>query len=174
MRISVNAGHTKSGAGSGAVYKGFNEGEIVREVAAALIEKLKNDGHTVSNSTVDSARTQRAYLKEVCRLANNSGADLFISLHCNASARHSGHGVECWTWKGNRVPQAVKMCENMAELGFRNRGIKDGRGFYVVKNTTARAVLVELFFLDNYTDRALYLEHGVEKIAAAIAAACKE
>lgn len=174
MRISVNAGHTKSGSGSGAVYKGFNEGEIVREVAALLIEKLKADGHEVHNSTVDAAKTQKNYLKEVVRLANNSGADLFVSIHCNASARHSGHGVECWTWKGNRVPQALKICENMADLGFHNRGIKDGRGFYVVKNTTARAVLVELFFLDNYTDRALYLKHGAEKIAAAIAKACKE
>lgn len=173
MKISVNAGHTKSGAGSGAVYKGFNESEIVRDVTNELIKRLKKDGHTVYNSTVNSAPSQRAYLKEACRLANNSGAELFVSIHCNASARHNGHGVECWTWKGNKVPQAVKICENMAALGYHNRGIKDGRGLYVVKNTKAVAILVELFFLDNYTDRKLYLEHGADVIAAAIAAALK-
>ena len=173
MRISVNAGHTKSGAGSGATYKGFNEGEIARAVASALIKKLKKDGHTVYNSTVNSAPSQSAYLKEVCRLANNSRAELFVSIHCNASTGHKGHGVECWTWKGDKVPQAAKICGNMAALGFRNRGIKDGRGLYVVKHTKAVAVLVELFFLDNYTDRALYEKHGADVIGAAIAAALK-
>ena len=174
MKISVNAGHTKSGAGSGAAYKGFNEGEIARAVANALIKKLKKDGHAVYNSTVNAAPSQSAYLKEVCRLANSSGAELLISIHCNASAGHTGHGVECWTWKGENVPQAAQICGNMAKLGFRNRGIKDGRGLYVVKHTKAVAVLVELFFLDNYTDRALYLKHGADKIAAAIAEALKE
>ena len=57
----------------------------------------------------------------------------------------------------------------MAKLGYRNRGIKDGRNLYVVKNTTAKAILVELFFLDNYKDRKLYLELGADKIAQAIA-----
>ena len=57
----------------------------------------------------------------------------------------------------------------MAKLGFRNRGIKDGRSLYVVKNTTAKAILVELFFLDNYTDRKLYLDLGADKVAQAIA-----
>ena len=57
----------------------------------------------------------------------------------------------------------------MAKFGFRNRGIKDGRNLYVVKNTTAKAILVELFFLDNYRDRKLYLELGADKIAQAIA-----
>ena len=106
----------------------------------------------------------------MCDLANGSGAELVISLHCNASAAHTGHGVECWTYRGKRVQAAVKTCENLEALGFRNRGVKDGSSFYVVKHTRATCVLVELFFLDNEKDRALYKKHGAEKIAAAIAA----
>ena len=170
MRISINAGHTTAGAGSGASYKGFNEGAIVRAVAAALAAQLRKKGHTVSSSTVDCAFTQNAYLRKVCDLANASGAELVISLHCNASAAHTGHGVECWTYRGKRVQAAVKTCENLEALGFRNRGVKDGSSFYVVKHTKATCVLVELFFLDNAKDRALYKKHGAEKIAAAIAA----
>jgi len=41
----------------------------------------------------------------------------------------------------------------------------------VVKNTYAKAILVELFFLDNYTDRKRYLELGADKIATAISEA---
>ena len=170
MRISINAGHTKTGPGGGAVYDGFNEGAITRAVAKALTAELRKKGHTVHSSTVDAAASQNAYLRKVCNLANGSGAELVISLHCNASAAHTGHGVECWTWRGKRVQAAVNTCENLETLGFRNRGVKDGSSFYVVKHTKATAVLVELFFLDNPKDRALYKKHGPEKIAAAIAA----
>ena len=169
MKISVNAGHTLSGVGGGAVYKGFRESELTRAVVKALIPKLKQRGHVVHNSTVDSAASQSAYLQKVCQLADDSGAELFISIHCNASATRKGHGVECYTWKGKNVIQAAKICAAMAGLGFRNRGVKDGSAFYVVRNTKAVAILVELFFLDNYTDRKLYIDHGAEKIAEAIA-----
>ena len=171
MKISINAGHTKSGPGYGAVYKGFRESELTREVVKALIPKLKQRGHVVHDSTVDAAASQSAYLQKVRQLADASGAELFISIHCNASATRQGYGVECFTWQGAKVPQAAKICAEMAKLGFRNRGVKDGSGFYVVRNTKAVAILVELFFLDNYTDRKLYLELGAEKIAEAIARA---
>ena len=171
IKISINAGHTASGAGYGAVYKGFRESEINRAVVAALIPKLKKLGHTVHNSTVDNAKTSSAYLQQTVKSSNNSGAELFISIHCNASTAHTGHGVECWTYKGAQHTEAKHICANLSNLGFRNRGIKDGRNLYVVKYTTAKAILVELFFLDNYTDRKLYLELGADKIATAIAEA---
>ena len=171
MRICINAGPTKTGAGSGAAHKGFNEGEIVRQVAASLAEKLRKRGHKVTDATVDKASTQNAYLREVCVRANETNAELFISIHCNASATHLGKGVECFTWKGKKVKQAVQICDNLADLGFKNRGVKDGSAFYVVKHTKATAVLVELFFLDNATDRALYTKHGADKLAEAIAKA---
>lgn len=169
IRISINAGHTTSGAGYGAEYKGFRESEINRAVVNALIPKLKKLGHTIHISTVDKAATNTAYLQQVVKSANNSGAELFLSIHCNASSAHTGYGVECWTYKGNKHAEAKRICSNLSNLGFRNRGIKDGRNLYVVKNTYAKAILVELFFLDNYTDRKLYLELGADQIASAIA-----
>ena len=143
-------------------------------MVTALIPKLKKLGHTVHNSTVDTATTNKAYLQQTVKSSNNSGAELFLSIHCNASAAHTGHGVECWTYKGIQRPEAKRICANLSSLGFRNRGIKDGRNLYVVKNTTAKAILIELFFLDNYTDRKRYLELGADKIATAIAEAIGE
>lgn len=169
MKISINAGHTKQGAGCGASYKGFHESDITRAVVAALIPKLKKRGHTVHTSTVDKAATQAAYLKQVCQLVNASGAELFLSIHCNASQSHEGRGVECWTWRGKKHTTAAKICGRMASLGYKDRGVKDGSSFYVIKHTKPAAILVELFFLDNYTDRKLYLEHGADGIADAIA-----
>lgn len=171
MKISVNAGHTARGVGYGAEYKGFRESEITRQVVKALIPKLKKRGHTVHNSTVDSAASQNAYLKKVCQLANDSGAELFISVHCNASTSKLGRGVECLTWYGVKHATAAKICANVAKLGTKNRGIKDGSGLYVIKHTKAKAILVELFFLDQYNDRKMYLDHGAEELAEAIAKA---
>lgn len=171
IKISINAGHTKSGPGYGAVYKGFRESDINREVVEALIPRLQKLGHTVHNSTVDKASTSKAYLRQAVKSANNSGAELFISIHCNASTAHTGHGVECWTYKGNQHTAAKRICAKLENMGFRNRGIKDGRNLYVVRYTTAKAILVELFFLDNYKDRKRYLELGADKIAEAIAEA---
>lgn len=171
IKISINAGHTATGAGYGAEYKGFRESEINRAVVKALIPKLKKLGHTVHNSTVDKAVTSSAYLQQTVKSANKSGAELFISIHCNASTAHTGHGVECWTYKGAQHTAAKRICANLSSLGFRNRGIKDGRNLYVVRNTDAKAILVELFFLDNYTDRKRYLELGADKLATAIAEA---
>ena len=47
--------------------------------------------------------------------------------------------------------------------------IEDGSHLYVVKNTKAPAILVELFFLDNKTDQTLYNKVGYAAIAKAIA-----
>lgn len=171
MKIAINAGHTVRGPGTGAEYKGFNEASITRAVVKALIPKLKKRGHTIINATVDSASSQNAYLKKVCQLVNDSGAELFISLHLNASGTHLGRGVECYTWYGVPHSIASKICENIAKLGSKNRKVKDGSGMYVIKHTKPKAILVELFFLDQYNDRKMYLDHGAEELAEAIAKA---
>ena len=169
MEIVINAGHTLKGAGGGAEHRGLNESCINREVAKALRTKLKAKGHKVYDATVDSATTQQAYLQEVVKKSNKTDADWFISIHCNASASRLGHGVECYTYKGSKHKAALNICENIEALGFRNRGVKDGSHLYVVRQTTAKAILVELFFLDNHTDRHLFFKHGAEKLADAIA-----
>ena len=169
MRISVNCGHTQAGPGYGAVSGSFKESQITRAVGNELIRLLKAKGHTVHNSTVNYAMSQSAYLKRVVNMANEKDVDLFISLHCNASSGHTANGAEVHTYKGRKLDAAVKVCDALEGIGFRNRGIKDGSGLYVVKNTKAPALLVEMMFLDNKTDQELYRKLGCKKIARAIA-----
>lgn len=171
MKISVNCGHTKSGAGYGAVSGKFKESEIVRLVGKELIRLLKAKGHTVNDSTVDSAVSQNAYLSEVVRKVNVAEPDLFLSIHCNASTTHTANGMEVFTYKGRKLDKAVHICYELSRLGFKNRGIKDGSNLYVIRNTTAPAILIELFFLDNSTDQNLYSKQGYRNIAKAIAEA---
>lgn len=168
LRVSVNAGHTVKGPGYGAVSGSFKESQITRAVGNEVIRLLKAKGHTVHNSTVNYADSQNAYLKRVVEMVNDKDVDLFISLHCNASAAHTANGVEVHTYQGRKLDKAVKICDGLKVAGFRNRGIKDGTRLYVVRNTKAPAMLVELFFLDNKTDQELYKKLGYGTIAKAI------
>lgn len=165
MKIAVNAGHTASGAGYGAVGY-YRESEETRKIVHELIPLLKKKGHTVIDATVDKASTQLDYLQKSVQIANKAKADLFLTIHLNAGG---GTGCEAYTWRGEKVKQAVNICAELHKEGFKNRGVKDGSAFYVIKRTTMTAILLEVMFLDNRKDCELYRQKGVKKIAQAIA-----
>lgn len=163
-RVVINAGHTKTGAGTGAS-KYLNESTETRKIAYEIMKILAGSGHEIIPAVFDRSSDN---LKEAVNLANNKNADLFLSIHLNAGA---GQGSEAYTWKGQKVTQAVTICNALSALGFRNRGIKDGSGLYVIKNTKMTAILIEVCFVDNQADCELYKKIGVNKIAQAIASA---
>ena len=162
--IILNAGHTKSGAGSGAV--GYlNESAEARKVVSLIKYYLEGKGHKVIVATVDKAESQAAYLYGVAHKANaHADADLFVSIHFNAGG---GQGCECYTWKGKHTPQAVSVCEELNKLGFVNRGVKDGSKLYVISKTTMPALLVEVCFADSMGDASRYRRLG-SKVAQAV------
>lgn len=165
MVVGVNCGHTLKGAGYGACGV-INESEYTRKVGYALMKVLKNSGAAVVDCTVDKADTQAEYLKKVVNFANNKNLDWFISIHFNASAQHKANGVEVYTYKGRKYQDALDICDNISKLGFKNRGVKDGTGLYVIKKTKAKAILVEVCFCDNSDDIHMYHEAGGEEAIA--------
>lgn len=56
----------------------------------------------------------------------------------------------------------------MAELGFINRGIKNGSNLYVIRRSNARSMLIEVCFVDTESDADLYNKVGADRIAEAI------
>ena len=167
MVIGINAGHTVSGPGSGAVGL-FKESEHTRYIALVLTEKLKAAGVRVVNCTIDHAESQEAYLERVVALANNQTLDWFISVHFNASPEHTGRGVEVYTYEGRQYQDALDVCSNMQKLGFINRGVKSGTGLYVIKKTKAKSMLIEVCFCDNQADTELYVAVTIDKVIDAI------
>lgn len=165
MRIGINCGHTVSGQpGCGAV-RYLNESNETRAVGYLLMEMLRQQGHTVVDCTDDYAKSAHDNLERICCLANAQPLDMFLSIHFNAGG---GQGVECWTYGSADVCNAGKIKHAIAMLGFRNRGIKDGSHLYVIKNTKAPSVLVEVCFVDTKADAELYQSVGAARIAAAI------
>ncbi len=165
MIIGVNCGHTVSGTiGSGAVGI-LNESDETRRVGYALMKLLREAGDTVIDCTNDRAESVTENLRKICSMANARKLDLFVSIHLNSGG---GKGCEVFTYDGRKLPQAERTLEEMAKLGFVNRGVKDGSNLYVIRHTDAPAMLVEVCFVDTPSDAALYNETGAEKIAEAI------
>ena len=109
-RIVIDAGH--GGHDPGAKGKGVTEAELVLDVALRL-EKLlqKVPG-------VDVILTRRTDdfipLPERTAIANREGADLFLSIHANASSSTQAHGIETYflNFANNQSEAAVAAREN--------------------------------------------------------------
>ena len=163
MKIGINDGHTLRGAGTGAVGI-IKEGEHTRLVGEELRRLLKEKGNTVYNCTVDYASTVNESLSLVVQQANREDLDWFIAIHFNAGG---GKGVEVYTYEGRQYQDAIDVCNNIAVLGFNNRGVKAGTGLYVIRKTKAKSMLIEVCFVDT-EDANKYLEVGYKAIAKAI------
>ncbi len=168
MIIGINCGHTANGPGYGAVGI-IKESEHTRMVGQALMGLLRSAGVNVIDCTIDQAGSQKEYLAAAVALANRQELDWFISIHFNASAAHTGHGVEVYTYEGRQYQDALDVCSNIADLGFANRGVKAGSGLYVIRKTRAKSMLIECCFCDNGQDIDAYqAAGGAEGIARAI------
>ena len=165
MKIIIDCGHTLSGAGTGA--KGVvSETDKNREVGKRLMAMLQEKGHTVVNATVDYSNND---LADRVAIANkHQDADLFISLHLNAF-NGSAYGVETYIYNGSwsdksRNKTIAQAIQNQLATIWSNRGVKEAN-FYVLRETVAPAVLVELGFCDNREDMNKW---NTEKIAKAL------
>ncbi|ASN72263.1 putative endolysin, partial [uncultured Caudovirales phage] len=146
MKIGIDYGHTLKGYDTGARGSGLKEQDITREVGEIVTSKLRVLGHTVIECAIDSANSVDESLSYRANKANSNNVDLFISIHVNAGG---GQGVEIYMSHNPTFAAARKVLNNITALGFNNRGIKDGSNLYVIRNTKAKAMLIELFFIDS-------------------------
>ncbi|KMT21170.1 N-acetylmuramoyl-L-alanine amidase [Clostridium cylindrosporum] len=162
--IGIDMGHTFNPANYGGV--GIrNEVEETRKVGEKLIRYLECMGHRIVNVTVDYADTQEESLSERVRRANAQRLDLFVSLHFN-KFNGERNGSEVYTYRGRRLPAAVRTLNNLGNLGFKKTGIFDGSKLYLIKNTKAPAMLVEIAYIDSPIDMEIY---DPELVARALA-----
>lgn len=168
MKIAVAGGHSKAAPGAHGHLDEYTED---RAVASALLAELQRRGVEVASCTNEKT-TQGSELAEECRLANLSGADLFVAIHFNAASPIDGaRGVEAWFHTGSSAQsKAVAVTNKLAQaLGLPNRGAKSTTKLYVLKHTKMPAILVEVCFVDALGDANAYRALGAQGVACAIA-----
>jgi N-acetylmuramoyl-L-alanine amidase len=111
-RVVIDPGH--GGHDPGAMNNGLSEAELVLDVALRL-EKL-----LLKQPGVEVVMTRRldvfVPLEERTAMANREGADLFLSIHANASEDDRVHGIETYflNFAPNPAAEAVAARENAA------------------------------------------------------------
>ncbi len=155
MKILLDMGHVLSGPDLGAEGCGRKEQDCTREIGYRVSEKLKAMGHNVVICSCDSADSLGESLAYRVNRANREGGDLYVSIHLNAF-NGEAYGTEVYTYGGNRCIEAERVLSNITKLGYTNRGIKDGSGLYVIRNTVMVAMLIECCFIDNVKDMDRY------------------
>jgi len=111
-RIVIDAGH--GGHDPGAQARGVVEAELVLDIALR-VEKLLQK--TAGVEVVLTRRTDEfVQLQERTAIANREGADLFLSIHANASSSSQAHGIETYflNFASNLSAAAVAARENAA------------------------------------------------------------
>lgn len=113
-----------------------------------------------------------------CKIANDANADLFISIHANASAKadwDSAKGWECYVCaKGGKAEQLANKLKNQVQNLIPDvtmRGVKVAK-FSVLINTDMPAVLIESGFMNNKEEVAKLSDDSYQnKLAMAYATA---
>lgn len=159
--LNIHAGHNTIVPGANGY---FSETTESRNVKNAVISKLQSLDYKVYDCTDDSGKTQNENLKNIVSKCNDHAADLNISIHFNASDGQ-GHGVEVLQYSNKTQEVAQNICNAIAQLGFKNRGVKDRTDLYVLKHTKAPAILIECCFCDSAIDAGLY---NYDSMASAI------
>ena len=168
--VIIDPGH--GGPDPGAIgIRGIRETDVVLDVSKRVKQLLSEKGVRVRltrKSEIDLDLPPRVLF------ANRTSADIFVSIHANASQgkKRNINGLETFYYRGWRGRLLAKRIQNhilRVSPGSPDRGVKQGK-FYVIKNTRMPAVLVEIGFLTGRLD-ARRLEQSMhrKRIAFAIA-----
>ncbi|WP_372366870.1 N-acetylmuramoyl-L-alanine amidase [Candidatus Uabimicrobium sp. HlEnr_7] len=172
--IIIDAGH--GGKHPGAVNQDIHEKDLNLLMARYISEPLKK------KYGVRFTRTADSFISLSQRVTSQSNAALFLSIHFNAATNKKASGFEAWIStqgnkqrlnKSNRLAQ--KILKNIAkDTALTNRGIRIG-DFYVLKNSTVPAVLLECGFISNENDLQWFLTpKNIQKFSQSVARAIDE
>lgn len=178
-KILLDAGH--GGQDPGAVHRGLLEKQINLEVALKTAQALEKAGAKViltRDSDIDfypkylrGIHKKRSDLNHRIEMGEEEQAHFLLSLHVNKDYHASCYGAEVFYHPTSKVGKALAMSlqEEFKLLQPRNRRIAKAADYYLLKNSTMPAVIIEMGFISNPEEKAL-LQKGSyqDKIAQTI------
>ena len=164
IKVYLDQGHNPRGFNTGAEGNGFFEQDITYNIGILLGDLLRANPDfevKLSRTSPDEllGSSNSSSLSRRARDANSWGADVFISLHTNASTNPSATGSEALIYSDSSTVArelSESILKRMTEAtGLRNRGIIERPGLYVLKETSMPATIIEMGFISNPYDAEL-------------------
>lgn len=168
ITVVIDPGH--GGQDHGATgFSGLKEKNVNLTVSLYLAELLKSRGFNVVMTRQNDTKIT---LAERVALAERVNADLFISIHANASPNNKfASGTETYYFQNKETsPQSFYLAsliqqEVSAALKLPSLGVKKAP-FHVIRETSIPSALVELAFLTNAADETILRSDDCLRLAA--------
>ena len=168
--VVIDPGH--GGPDSGAIgIGGLRETDVVLDVSKIVSNILTKKGVKVKMTRTNEIDLD---LGPRVSMANNTKADIFVSIHANASVgkKRNINGLETFYysgWKGRLLAEKIQKQIIKVSPGSPDRGVRRG-SYFVIKQTNMPAVLVEIGFVTGKLDGSrLSKDMHRERVAYAIA-----
>ena len=165
--VFLDPGH--GGRDPGAVYNGLREKDLNMSIYRKLRSELEKLGYTVLTSRDSDVYVD--YVTERSEMVNKTDADVFISIHFNATGVPGANrsGVETYIYEPDpditprinkvahnhpiRLSESKRLADNIHNsvvsiAGANDRGVR-GSNYAVLRETVKPAVLLELGYIDS-------------------------
>lgn len=170
--IVIDAGH--GGRATGATRNGIEEKNINLSITMKLYDMLKNSGKNWGVYLTRSDDSNPS-LAQRSNMANKAKADLFISIHNNASGNGNFSGL-----RGTQVLYSpsdtnefssfrfAEICMNnvTAALGSENAGFVKADDIYIVRTCDCPVALIEVGYMTNREELDLLATDQYQSLAA--------
>ncbi len=159
--IVIDPGH--GGSDCGAIRNNIYEKNITLDVSKRVTALLEKKGYIVT-MTRDTDKT--VSLQERVDISEEIEPDIFVSIHVNSSNNTAPNGLETHYYKDNSLKLAKNIHASLLNhINANDRGLFKSK-FYVINHTTAPAVLVEIGFLSNPTEREQIMSEARKQATA--------
>lgn len=175
--IYLDSGH--GGLDPGTIYKDIYEKDINLEISLKLQELLEEEGAIVYQTRYGDYDLSRNYtpqrkksdLNNRAKIINESGADIYISIHLNSISSSTWRGAQVFYDDVNKKNYdfAILMQNQLKEDLKTNREVKEISTMLMNRKITIPGLLIEAGFLSNPNDRYLLQKSDYQyKIANSI------
>lgn len=170
--IVIDPGHGGSDPGCHSKHHGTREADITLKISKHLAEILRAQGWKVvmtretDRDVTYPGSPDRMELEARSEIANKIGADLFVSIHCNASvgSHHRGSSIHWWKTEDYELAQSLEYVLGPT-IGFAQKGLIRNR-FVVLRHAKMPSVLVETAFLSNPIEGGMLSDSNMQKVIA--------
>ena len=185
--IFLDPGH--GGRDSGAFYYNVAEKDLNMQIYRKLRTKLEELGYKVLTSRDSDIDVD--FITERSRMVNKTNSDIFISIHFNATGNSysKASGIQTYSYSDepdypskinpywhnhpDRMSESKRLAAAIHSSLLAETGAKDAgqleRSFAVLRETAKPAVLLELGYMDNFTENQQIRDsHYQDKLVAGI------